>query len=102
MLGVEGKQNMSTGQPTPVTTPEPRLRASQRPEVAKGEARIPREVLPKLGLTEGQTIALEYQGKRAQVRVRTPPTQPDRLECNPEDLRTLGAPDGAEIVLKRP
>jgi len=95
------KNRMSTGQPTPVAAAEARLRISQRPEVAKGEARIPKDVLPKLGITEGQNMAIEYMGKRAQVRVRTPPTQPDRLECNPEDLRTIGAPDGAEVILKR-
>lgn len=91
---------MST-QPTPVASAEAKLRISQRPEVAKGEARIPKEVLAKLGIIEGQNMAVEYMGKRAQVRVRTPPTQPDRLECNPEDLRTIGAPDGAEVILKR-
>lgn len=93
---------MSIGQPTPFAAAEARLRASQRPDVPKGEARIPREVLPKLGIAEGQNVAVEYQGKRAQVRVKTPPLQPDRLECNPEDLRTIGAPDGAEVILKRP
>jgi len=93
---------MSAGQPTPVAAAEARLRVSQRPEVAKGEARIPQETLSKLGIVEGQPMAVEYQGRRAQVRVRTPTTQPDRLECNPEDLRTIGAPDGAEVILKRP
>lgn len=79
---------------------EAKLRASQKPEVPQHEAKISKDVLQRLGVADGQELWAEYQGKRAQVRVRAAEVPLDRVELHPEDLKTLGMAEGSELVLK--
>ena len=78
---------------------EAKFRTAMNDEVPKGEARLPRELFRRLGVTEGERLSIEYEGRKTQVRAVFGALP--WAECNPEDIRAVGASSGAELRFKR-
>lgn len=80
-------------------TQEAKFRTAMSEKVPKGEARLPRELFQRLGVTEGERLSIEYEGRKTQVRAVSGALP--WAECNPEDIRAIGASSGAELRFKR-
>lgn len=65
------------------------------PNVMTGEVRIPKELLRRLRLAEGQTVRVE-NGDRVTL-LRAMPGFAPWIESNPEDLTGIGARSGATL-----
>jgi formylmethanofuran dehydrogenase subunit D len=79
---------------------EARLRARQKTELPLHEARLPKDILQRLGVSEGEEISAEASGRRAQVKARAGEVPFDRIELHPEDMKNLGLAEGSELTLK--
>lgn len=81
------------------TVQEVKLRTTTNEKVPRGEARLPFESFRHLGVTEGERLSLEYEGRRRELRAVRGALP--WAECNPEDIRAVGASSGAELRFKR-
>jgi formylmethanofuran dehydrogenase subunit D len=79
---------------------EAKLRVSQKAELPQREARVSKDILQRLGVSEGQEVLAEASGRRAQVKARAGEIPADRIELHPEDMKNLGLAEGSELTLK--
>ncbi len=84
----------------PKQSAEAILRARQKTELPLHEARLSKDVLQRLGVSEGQEIAAEASGRRAQVKARAGEVPQDRVDLHPEDMKNLGLAEGSELTLR--
>jgi hypothetical protein len=71
-------------------------RTVAEPDVRAGIVRVPRELLRRLGLNEGEMIRIEFDGEA--ILLRAMAGAAPWAESNPRDLMVIGARSGARLI----